>query len=168
MTLFDRLIIAPLGATHDKADFQCGIEALDRYLQRQANQDIKRRISRVFVATIPDRPRKIIGYYSLSTLSITLNQLPQNISHKLPKHPIPCALIGRLAVSHTAQQYGVGKMLLADAIKRVLAISDQIAIYAMIVDAIDQNAIGFYEQFGFQRLSDDQRRLFLPLCQIKN
>ena len=73
---------------------------------------------------------------------------PEN-SHKLPKHPIPCALIGRLAVSHTAQQYGVGKMLLADAIKRVLAISDQIVIYAMIVNAIDQDAIGFYEQFGF-------------------
>jgi len=168
MTHFHKLVITPLDATHDKADFQCGIEALDRYLQRQAHQDVKRRISRVFVATPPDRTRKIIGYYALSTLSIELNKLAPEFSRKLPKHPIPCALIGRLAVCLSAQQHGVGKILLADAVKRVLAISDQIAIYAMIVDAVDQNAVGFYEQFGFRPLSDERHRLFLPLRKMEN
>ena len=167
MSLFDRLLIAPLDATHDKAGFHCGIKTLDRYLQRQAHQDVKRRIARVFVATPPDRPRKIIGYYALSTLSIELSQLPPELSRKLPKHPIPCALIGRLAVCLSAQQQGVGKILLADAVKRVLAVSDQIAIYAMIVDAVDQNAVGFYEQFGFQHLTDERHRLFLPLRQME-
>ena len=57
-------------------------------------------------------------------------------------------------------------MLLADAIKRTLAVSDQVVIYAMVVDAINENAIGFYEQFGFTRLSDDSPRLFLPLKSI--
>jgi hypothetical protein len=57
-------------------------------------------------------------------------------------------------------------MLLADAIKRTLAVSDQIAIFAMVVDAIDDNAKGFYEQFGYARLSDDSLRLFLPLKSI--
>jgi hypothetical protein len=56
--------------------------------------------------------------------------------------------------------------LLADAIKRTLAVSDQIAIYAMVVDAIDDNAKGFYEQFGFIRLNDNSPRLFLPLKSI--
>ena len=54
-------------------------------------------------------------------------------------------------------------MLLVDAIKRTLSVSDQIAIYAMVVDAINENVKGFYEQFGFARLSDDSPRLFLPL-----
>jgi len=89
--------------------------------------------------------------------------LPEKPARKLPKHPIPAALIGRLAVNRNAQGCGIGKMLLVDAIKRTLSVSDQIAIYAMVVDAINDNAKGFYEQFGFVRLSDDSSRLFLPL-----
>jgi GNAT superfamily N-acetyltransferase len=163
MTDFQNLVIEPLNTTHDRADFHCDVEALDRYIHRQAGQDIKRRISRVFAAALPDNPKKVIGYYSLSTLSIELNQLPEKLARKLPKHPVPAALIGRLAVSKTAQGHGVGKMLLADAVKRTLSVSVQIAIYAMVVDAIDDKAKGFYEQFGFARLSDDSPRLFLPL-----
>jgi ribosomal protein S18 acetylase RimI-like enzyme len=166
MTDFQNLIIEPLNPTHDRTGFQCGVEALDRYLKKQAKQDIKRRISRVFVATKPDKPKVVIGYYTLSTLSIELNQLPEKLARKLPKHPVPAALIGRLAIRNYAQGQGVGKLLLADAIKRTLAVSDQIAIYTMVVDAINDNAIGFYEQFGFTRLSDDSPRLFLPLKSI--
>jgi GNAT superfamily N-acetyltransferase len=166
MTDFQNLVIEPLNTTHDRADFHCDVEALDRYIHRQAGQDIKRRISRVFAAALPDNPKKVIGYYSLSTLSIELNQLPEKLARKLPKHPVPAALIGRLAVSKTAQGHGVGKMLLADAVKRTLSVSVQIAIYAMVVDAIDDKAKGFYEQFGFARLSDDSPRLFLPLKSI--
>ena len=162
MTDFQHLVIAPLNPTHDRAGFQCGVDALDRYLKKQAKQDTKRNISRVFVATTPDNPKPVIGYYTLSTLSIELNQLPEKLARKLPKHPVPAALIGRMAVSNAAQGQG---MLLADAIKRTLAISDQIAIYAMVVDAISDNAQEFYEQFGFTRLSDDSPRLFLPLFQ---
>ena len=98
--------------------------------------------------------------------SIELNQLPEKMARKLPKHPAPAALIGRLAIRNADQGQGVGKLLLADAIKRTLAISGQIAIYAMVVDAINDNAKGFYEQFGFTRLSDDSPRLFLPLKSV--
>jgi len=166
MTDFQHLVIAPLNPTHDRTGFQCGVEALDHYLQKQASQDTKRHISRVFIATKPDNPKSVIGYYTLSTLSIDLNLLPEKLARKLPKHPVPAALIGRLAVSQAAQGQGIGKLLLADAIKRTLAVSNQIAIYAMAVDAIDDNAQEFYEQFGFTRLSDDSPRLFLPLKSI--
>ena len=155
MTNFRSLVIVPLNATHERARFHCNVAALDQYIHKQAGQDIKRRISRIFVAAMPDSPKEVVGYYSLSTLSIELSQLP--------KHPVPAALIGRLAVSENAQGCGIGKMLLVDAIKRTLSVSDQIAIYAMVVDAINDNAKGFYEQFGFVRLSDDSPRLFLPL-----
>jgi GNAT superfamily N-acetyltransferase len=75
-------------------------------------------------------------------------------------------LLGRLAVNQAAQGHGVGKMLLIDAIKRTLAVSDEIAIYAMVVDAIDERAQHFYEQFGFSRLTSENQRLFLPLKSI--
>lgn len=163
MNDYYQVVIEPLQITHDRAHFHCDVESLDRYISKQARQDIKRRINRVFVAAIPENPKKILGYYSLSSLSIGLSQLPENLSRKLPKHPVPAALIGRLAVSNAAQGQGIGKMLLVDAIKRTQSISDQIAIYAIVVDAINDKAIGFYEQFGFARLSDDSPRLFLPL-----
>ena len=157
------LVITPLNASHDKAGFYCNVEMLDRYLHKQAGQDIKRRISRVFIASLPDNPTAVMGYYSLSTLSIELTQLPDNLARKLPRHPIPAALVGRLAVSKKDQGCGIGKMLLVDAIKRTLSVSSHIGIYAMVVDAINDSAIGFYEQFGFARLRDDSSRLFLPL-----
>ncbi len=166
MTGFHNLVIEPLNTTHDRPNFQCGADALDRYLRKHARQDIKRRISRVFIATTPDNPKKVIGYYTLSSLSIELNQLPEKLSRKLPKHQVPAALIGRLAVRQTAQGKGVGKMLLADAIKRTITVSNEIAIYAIVVDAISSDARRFYEQFGFNRLSNEINRLFLTLQSI--
>ena len=144
------------------------VKALDHYIHKQAGQDIRCRISRVFVAALPDNPKEVMGYYSLSTLSIELSQLPEKLVRKLPKHLIPAVLIGRLAVSKNASGCGIGKMLLVDAIKRTLSVSDQIAIYAMVVDAINDSAKGFYKQFGFTHLSDDSPRLFLPLKSIES
>lgn len=157
------LTIEPLRSAHDRGGFSCGIDVLDRYLKQQAKQDIKRSISRVYVAVQSEIPEQVVGYYSLSSLSIEVNHLPFHISKKLPKHHIPAALIGRLAVCQTAQGNGVGKMLLADAFKRTLAVSSEIAIYAIVVDSINNNARRFYEQFGFTTLCDESLRMFLPL-----
>lgn len=166
MTDDTNLVIRPLNSDHDRPGFHCGVPSLDNYIQKQARLDVKRRVSRVFVATMVEQPTSIVGYYTLSTLSIELGQLPQDLARKLPRHPIPAALLGRLAVNKGAQAHGVGKMLLIDAIKRTLAVSDEIAIYAMVVDAIDERAQRFYEQFGFSLLSSDSQRLFLPLKSI--
>ena len=163
MTNFRDLVIAPLNSDHDRAGFHCNVEALDNYIRKQAGQDMKRSISRVFVAEQHDNSKEMMGYYSLSTLAIDLSQLPESLARKLPRHPIPAALIGRLAVSKNAQGTGIGKMLLIDAVKRTLSVSEQIAIYAIVVDAIDDNAKGFYEQYGFTCLHDSSARLFLPL-----
>lgn len=160
------LVIESLNNSHDRPGFNCGVPSLDHYLQKQASQDIKRRISRVYVATARSSPNRVIGYYTLSTLSIGLNELSDEYARKLPRHPIPAALIGRLAVSAEARGCGVGKLLLVDAIKRTLSVSEEIAIYAMVVDAIDEQAESFYQQFGFKTLSTGHSRQFLPLKSI--
>jgi len=160
------LLIQPLHAGHDKQAFVCGKAALDDYIHKQANQDVKRRICRVFVATVGASSRGIAGYYTLSSLSINLEQLPASLARKLPRHPIPAALLGRLAVAQTAQGRGIGRMLLADALKRSLSVSEQIGIYALVVDAIDDQAQGFYQQFGFSLMESSGRRLFLPLKSV--
>jgi GNAT superfamily N-acetyltransferase len=157
------LVIEPLNRNHNRTLFNCGIESLDRYLKRQAGQDMKRRASRVFVVRAPEDETQVLGFYTLSVLSIDLSVLPEEVAAKLPRHFIPAALIGRLAVDLSAQEIGIGKMLLADAIKRTLAVSDDIAIYAMVVDAVNERAESFYERYGFARLAHDGSRLFLPL-----
>ena len=167
MTDYSSLFISALDGSHERSGFHCGVPSLDNYLHKQASQDMKRRISRVFVATTPANPHTIVGYYTLSTLSIELDQLPDSVARKLPRHPVPAALLGRLAVDQQARGHGVGRMLLVNAIQRTLAVSDQIAIYAIIVDAIDEQARSFYEQFGFSLLdSGGHRRLFLPLKSV--
>ena len=157
------LVIEPLNRNHNRSAFNCGIESLDRYLKHQANQDTKRRVSRLFVVRSRQDETRVLGYYTLSTLSIDLSVLPEKLAKKLPKHPIPAALIGRLAVDVSAQGKGIGKMLLSNAIKRTLAISDDIAIYAIVVDAINEEAESFYMQYGFAHLASEGKRLFLSL-----
>jgi len=156
-------VIEPLYRNHDRTAFACGIESLDRYLKRQAGQDIRRRVSRVFIGRAQEDDRKVLGFYTLSALAIDLSALPVALTAKLPKHPVPAALIGRLAVDRSFQDTGIGRMLLADAIKRTLTVSEEIAIYAMVVDAIDERAEAFYRRYGFARLAHDGSRLFLPL-----
>ena len=159
----EKLIIEKLGKHHEKSRFVCGNDPLDNYIARQAGQDIKRNTNRVFVAVTPRQPNRIIGYYSLSALSIELLDLPSNVAKKLPRHPIPAALMGRLAVSKDHQRNGVGRVLLADAVKRCIAASQEIAIYALVVDPKDDDASAFYKKFGLQTMGAQTERLYLPL-----
>lgn len=163
MSSGSELVIEPLNRNHNRTAFNCGIESLDRYLEHQASQYIKRRVSRVFVVRSRQDETSVLGYYTLSALSIDLSVLPERLAKNLPRHPIPAALIGRLAVDVSAQGKGIGKMLLSNAIKRTLAISDDLAIYAMVVDAINEEAESFYMQYGFTHLASEGKRLFLPL-----
>jgi ribosomal protein S18 acetylase RimI-like enzyme len=156
------LVIEPLGLHHDRAVFSCGEPALDSYLQRQASQDIRRRVAQVFVA-LGDDPEKIAGYYSLSAASFGKDELPPALAKRLPHYPVPAAILGRLAVDRGWQGRGLGETLLLDAIRRVVRASATLAVYAIVVDAKNDRALAFYRRYGFRALSSEKRRLFLPL-----
>jgi len=115
------LNIEPFRKKHNWADFSCDLDVLDHFFPRQATQDAKRRITPMFVARSENDEEVVLGYYTLSALSIDLAVLPPGFVKNLPKRAIPAALIGRLAVS-------LGKVLLADAIQRTLAVSEEIAL----------------------------------------
>lgn len=156
------LVIEPLGSHHDRTAFSCGEPALDAYLQRQASQDIRRRVAQVFVA-IGEVPEKITGYYSLSAASFEKDELPPASAKRLPHYPVPAAMLGRLAIDRAQQGRGLGETLLLDAIRRVVRASATIAMYAIIVDAKNERAHEFYEHYGFRAFAGEPRRLFLPL-----
>jgi GNAT superfamily N-acetyltransferase len=159
-------VIEPFAGRHDRQSFRCGETSLDRYIQRQASQDVRRRLSRVFVATGSDNSATILGFYTLSAASVEARTLPPELTRKLPKYPLPAALIGRLAVDKRYQRQNLGKYLLMDALARILSASSSIAVYAVVVDAIDEQAECFYEKYGFQKLPGLARRLFIPLKTI--
>jgi len=154
--------IRPLDHEADTAGFSSGEGALDEYLQRYATQDIKRGVARVFVATPANQPTVVAGYYTLSAASIAAETLPESLRKKLPRYPIPVALLGRLAVSLAAQGQGLGSILLADACKRVAAASQALAVAALVVDAKSHRAAAFYQHFGFFELPGQPGRWMLP------
>ena len=113
------LSIEALSRRHKRDNFDCGIDALDRYLKKQANQDIRRRIAASFVAVT--EKNVIVGYYTLSAFSINLPGLPADQIKKLPRYPVvPATLLGRLAVDLGYRGRRLGEFLLMDALARSL------------------------------------------------
>jgi ribosomal protein S18 acetylase RimI-like enzyme len=156
--------LASLDAAHDRATFDSDSEPLNRYLREQASQDIRRRVAACFVALADEN--RIAGYYTLSSASLLLVDLPTNISKKLPRYPtVPAVRMGRLAVDHDFKGQGLGSALLADALDR--AARSEIAAYALIVDAKNEAAANFYRHHGFIALPHSPRLLFLPLATIQ-
>ncbi|MFZ6643150.1 GNAT family N-acetyltransferase [Undibacterium sp. TC4M20W] len=158
------LNIVQLDQTHDRKQFNCQSEALNRYFKQQLMQDVKRRVTACFVAT--DGEGKIAGYYTLASSSVVLTSLPAGVQKKLPRYPsVPVVRLGRLAVDSSFAGKGLGGVLLADALER--SVNAQIAAYALVVDAKDDTAAGFYEHFGFIPLPDTPLSLFLPLESVR-
>jgi ribosomal protein S18 acetylase RimI-like enzyme len=159
-------VIAPLAAAHDRERFSCGAAPLDRYLQTQATQDVRRHIANCFVVS-PVESNVVAGYYTFSAASIPVADLPEERTRKLPRYPVlPAALIGRLAVDNRYQGQNLDAALLFDSIAR--AISADAAVFALLVDAKDEAAARFYRHHGFEAFSGRAaRRMFLPVATAK-
>ena len=158
-----KLLTLNLKASHNKKEFSCGKDLLDQYLKEQAGQDVRRKLLACFVLTEKDE-HLIKGYYTLSSNSIPLENVPGSFKRKLPKsyRNIPTILLGRLAVDLKHQGQGIGKILLVDALKRCFLIADSIGSFAVIVDPLDEDAENFYGKYGFIKLPDSGK-MFLPM-----
>lgn len=157
-----RFRIEPLNKQHDRSAFTSGSPPLDIYFQGQVSQDARRRVVRCFIA-VENNTDQIAGFYTLSALSIRLDSLPEEHKREVPRYPlIPAALIGRLAIDECYQGQGLGGVLLADAFLRVS--KADVGVYAMLVDAKDEVAESFYQQFGFERFKGRERKLYLPIA----
>lgn len=162
----DDWLVEPLARRHQRGEFHCGKAPLDQFLHTLVNQYEKRKLGRTYVAVRPGEMR-VLGYYTLASGAVPFENVPANLARKLPRHPVPVALLARLAVDQAAQGQGLGKLLLMDALKRCLGLSGQLGIHAVEVDAIDPEARAFYEKFGFVPLPDSELHLFLPLATIQ-
>src|SRR5471032_976428 len=156
-------VIEPLGK-HDRAAFSCGVAALDDWFRFRAGQDEKRNVARVFVAI--DDQLGIVGFYSLSSFTLAIPDLPSKHTKRLPRYDvIPAALIGRLARDQRVRGEGIGDLLLADAVRRIIGASQSLAVFAIVVEARNEEAADFYCNFGFVPFPSRPLRLFMTISE---
>lgn len=160
--------VEPLDPKRHKTDeFDCGQTNLDRWLRGYAGQTQRRDVARTYV--VADEGSRLVGYYTLVAAEIDHGAASPAVRAGVSRHfPIPVCLIARLAVDRSWQARGLGRDLLRDAVRRVLAASDQIGIRAVVVDAIDDRAAGFHRRHGFESAADDGLTLMVPIAVVRS
>lgn len=151
---------------HDRTLFRCGSDALDSYFRAGAGQDRRRNLAVPYVLVEVDTA-DVVGFYTLSAFSVSTRNLPGSTTRRLPPYQVfPALLIGRLAVDMRHQGQGVGRLLLAAALRRCLALSQSLGALAVVVDAKDDSAAVFYRHAGFLPLADHPDRFYIPMRSV--
>ena len=157
-----------LKSDHYRKDFKSGKDLLDNYLKKQASQDVKKKLSACFVILEKEGDQdKVKGYYTLSNTGIARKLIPEDIKKKFPKtyEIIPTTLLGRLALDKSCFGRGLGEFLLMDALYKSHLAAKEIASFAVVVDPIDNEAVSFYEKYGFVFIPDSGK-MFLQMKTI--
>ncbi len=156
-----------LAKSHDRDGFDCGSEPLNLFLKQTARQHAERGISRTFVLVDEDAadPKPILGFFSLNICQLKSETLTPGESKKLPRD-VSGVRLGRLAVAKACQRQGIGKTLLVAAMEKFMEIFNRAGGIGLFVDAKDQAAKRYYEQFGFVSMPSNELELFLPVKTI--
>lgn len=155
-----------IGRHHDRSGFDCGVPALNEYLQRFARQSHENRAAKTFVAVRPEAPLVVLGYYTITPGTIAFANAPAVLTKRLGCYDLPVFRLGRLAVSVALQGRGLGGDLLFAAGERAVAVAREVGGVALAIDAKDGRTAGWYERFGALGLLDDPLKLVLPLDTI--
>ncbi|OHD20894.1 MAG: hypothetical protein A2Y38_06525 [Spirochaetes bacterium GWB1_59_5] len=158
------LTLEPISKALQKAPFDCGNPLLNDYFRFYAFKNDRLSIDKTFVAV--DDTGAATGCMTLSNAQIEAGLLPDAIRVKLPRYPVPALRIGKLAVDVRCQGTGVGAWLLRSALEKALSVSASVGLFAVIVDAIDEEAQSFYLKYGFIAFVEYPLTLFLPLATI--
>jgi GNAT superfamily N-acetyltransferase len=145
-------------------EFDCGREALNRFLARYEFQNQQAGASQTYIA-LPDDT--VVGYYTLVVGQVEYAAASERLTKGLASHPVPIMLLARLAVATSWQGKGLGAGLLKDALQRTLQAADIAGIRAFTVHAKDEEARAFYEHFGFSTLPSDPYHLFRLIKDIR-
>lgn len=160
-------MISPITAEDPGAGFRSGVHPLDDYFARHAMPNDRAGVSRCFVlrSDLADLP-VVCGFYTLSMASVQADAIRAVLKGRLPRYPLPVALIGRLAVDERARGRGFGEDLLIDALARVVSAGGSVGCVGVIVDAKDEGAERFYAKYDFVTVEAEAwpHRMFLPMA----
>jgi GNAT superfamily N-acetyltransferase len=158
------LRIEKLQRHHGVDSFDCGREALNRFLIRFALQNQQAGASQTYIALADE---EVTGYYTLVVGQVECSAAPERLAKGLARHPVPIMLLARLAIATSWQGKGLGSGLLRDAMLRTLQAADIAGIRAFGVHAKDDAARSFYERFDFIPSPSDPFHLFRLLKDIR-
>ena len=158
-------IIEPLNKSHNREQFDCGVEILNQFLRSTARQHIKKGISRTFVLSEQDS-QTIIGFFTLTICEVRSVKLPESIAKKYPAQ-VPGVKLARLAVARQWQRQGIGEILMVEAMQRALLVADTAGGIGLFVDAKDEVAQSYYARYGFITLEDNPLEMFLSLSLLR-
>lgn len=170
-----KVVIEPFDPErHERSGFSCGVEQVDNFFRKTANKLSKADNLRVYVMRSPDG-EELIGFYALNAHSVDYRMLPGKYARTRPGHgSIPAAFISMIGVDKRFAGRGYGGDLLADALKRIAAIANQIGIAVVMLDVLDcgnpklvERRKTLYMSYGFQPLPSNALRLFLPVATIR-
>ncbi len=133
--------IEVLQAHHQKKSFNCGQYDLNKFIKQYASQHQKSGTSKTYVAI--DDDAQVRGFYCLSITSIGFDGVDAVLTKRLPRYPLPCVVVERFAVDQAAQGQGVGKVVLAHALKQVSKVAQIIGVNFVVIHAKDQKAMKF-------------------------
>jgi GNAT superfamily N-acetyltransferase len=156
----------PLGVEHDVEEFDGGIDSLNLWLKRHALQAAAVGSARTF-AVQDNEQNRVVGYHALSAAAVTHDAATPRARKGMPRHPIPAALLARLAVDTSVHARGIGAWLLRDAMLRTLNAAESMGIRVLLVHAIDDNARAFYERHGFERSPIDEMNLQMLIKDVR-
>lgn len=156
----------PVGSSHDRDGFDCGRAELNDFLRQYARQSHKLGSAKTFVAVETGNTRRVLGFYTVSPASLEYARTPAVLRKGLGRYDVPVFRLARLAVDASLQGQGLGGQLLLAAGRRCLQVAAEVGGVALLIDAKDEEAAGWYEKFGAVRLEDEPLTLILPLATI--
>lgn len=156
--------IEKLRQDHAVGTFDCGHQALNRFLQQYA---LVNQVSGSSTTYVGLSDKTVIGYYSLAVGSVEYEEAPKRITQGLAHHSVPIALLAKLAVDQQWQKMKVGEGLLKDAMLRTLQAADILGIRAIMVHAKDEGVKGFYQHFDFIPSPSDPLQLMIILKDVR-
>lgn len=162
----DAPLTAPekLARHHELDAFTCGVESLDQWLKRFAYTNQQSDLTTTYVV---GRKSKTVGYYSLTAGSVNREDAPLRVAKGAPNHPVGVVLLARLAVHESEKGMGLGRALLKDALVRSVSAADIIAVRAVLVHALNEEARQFYMRFDFEPSPVHPLHLMLMMKDIR-
>jgi len=158
------LRIEKLNRSHSIDSFDCGKDALNRFLVRFALQNQQAQASQSYVALSGE---EVIGFYTLVVGQVEFAEAPERLTKGLARYPVPIMLLARLAIALPWQGKGVGAGLLKDAMLRTLQAAEIAGIRAFAVHAKDDLSRAFYERFDLIASPVDPYHLFILLKDVR-
>ena len=160
------LRIEKLHRRHAVENFDCGEDALNRFLVRFALPNQMANASQTYVGVSDEDA--IVGFYTLVVGEVRYDEAPERLTKGLARHPVPVMLLARLGVSEAWQGKRIGAGLLRDAVLWTLQVADIAGVHALVVHAKNDAARSFYERFDFQPSPTDPLHLFALIKDLKN